>query len=91
MNAPVPQRIKMMTVEQLWQRVIGLEAANAKCGNAIAAAVQAERERCIEIAKDCLFDITGTSTMSAPDIIKTTRHGIAAAIRARNAQEERKS
>lgn len=81
---PTPQRLNVMTKGQLIQRVLQLEAANEKCGAAIAAAVQAERSRCAETALDCFFDLTGTSTMSAPDVIKRTRYGIAAAIRARS-------
>lgn len=67
-----------------WKLLDAARAELDRIDSAIAAAVQAERIRCAETALDCFFDLTGTSTMSAPDVIKRTRYGIAAAIRARN-------
>lgn len=47
--AQIPQRLKIMTPNELARRVMALEAANTKCGEAIAAAVAAEREACAKV------------------------------------------
>lgn len=51
-NFSAPQRIKSKSREELERRTLALEAANAKCGEAIAAAVAAEREACAKLAEE---------------------------------------
>ena len=80
----VPQRIDSMTHQQLCRRVLQLEAANEKCGEAIAAAVAAERE-----AKDALIAELYNAWKDAPLQIaqradRAEAMTKAAAIRARN-------